>query len=485
MVAIELKFIAGRFHATPWGRHVNEGVSEWPPSPWRLLRTLVALWHRDMQGQGSDLFQSLLNKLAELPSFHLPPVTQGNTQHYLPVGKEKRLAFDTFLLIDRNNPIYIIWPGASLTDDENQLLSRLLFGATYFGRGESWADIRLVTKHPKINCYPITDNQPQGTEVVRVLTPQPDQNLIDNLQYDTRVKRTEGILDPLGSRWINYARPNDVFAVSYKPPAFRDRVITVIRFSLYGKPLPKITETVSLGELARSAAMAIYGRNNDGTPSAVLSGKDADGKPLRNHQHAYYLTTDEDRNGNLDHLTIYVPQGISGKELDALSSLRKLNPGGGKPETGLFLLGMSKEADINALPFMESDTWTSVTPFVLGRFPKYYRTGKPKLRVDGLQIDGHVDQVNREWELRREFNTELPKLLSIEPVAACSLQGRTQSWASFRMWRKRGARTKIPGMAYGFRLRFRTPIKGPITLGYGSHFGLGMFFPETTSDYDY
>ena len=43
---IKLTFPAGRYHATPWGRHVNEGVPEWPPSPWRLLRALVAVWKR-------------------------------------------------------------------------------------------------------------------------------------------------------------------------------------------------------------------------------------------------------------------------------------------------------------------------------------------------------------------------------------------------------------------------------------------------------
>ena len=33
MTAVALRFLAGRFHATPWGHHVNEGVPEWPPSP--------------------------------------------------------------------------------------------------------------------------------------------------------------------------------------------------------------------------------------------------------------------------------------------------------------------------------------------------------------------------------------------------------------------------------------------------------------------
>ena len=46
MIAISLRFLTGRFHATPWGHHVNEGVVEWPPSPWRLLRALVATFYR-------------------------------------------------------------------------------------------------------------------------------------------------------------------------------------------------------------------------------------------------------------------------------------------------------------------------------------------------------------------------------------------------------------------------------------------------------
>jgi hypothetical protein len=46
VVVIELRFLTGRFHATPWGRNVNEGVPEWPPSPYRLLRALYDAWKR-------------------------------------------------------------------------------------------------------------------------------------------------------------------------------------------------------------------------------------------------------------------------------------------------------------------------------------------------------------------------------------------------------------------------------------------------------
>src|SRR5690606_13984375 len=110
-----------------------------------------------------------------------------------------------------------------------------------------------------------------------------------------------------------------------------------------------------------------------------------------------------------------------------------LNPGESKPTINLMLLGMASAQDITALPFSRSDTWTSITPFVLGRFPKYFRTGQPKLRENGWQVDGPIDQVHREWNLRRQLDPDLPEVLSVEPLAFCSLQKRKISWTSFRL----------------------------------------------------
>ena len=42
MIGLEIRFLAGRFHGTDWHHAHNEGVPEWPPSPWRVLRALVS-----------------------------------------------------------------------------------------------------------------------------------------------------------------------------------------------------------------------------------------------------------------------------------------------------------------------------------------------------------------------------------------------------------------------------------------------------------
>src|SRR5580704_686109 len=88
MTVLELKFLAGRYHATPWGRHVNEGVVEWPPSPWRLLRALVAVWRRTCPEVPEPQVKRILAALAQPPRFSLPPNTVAHTRHYMPLGKK-------------------------------------------------------------------------------------------------------------------------------------------------------------------------------------------------------------------------------------------------------------------------------------------------------------------------------------------------------------------------------------------------------------
>ena len=77
MIAISLRLIAGRYHATPWGRHVNEGAVEWPPSPWRILRALVATWKRTRPDLPQNHVEPILRALAEPPEFWvLTPVVR-------------------------------------------------------------------------------------------------------------------------------------------------------------------------------------------------------------------------------------------------------------------------------------------------------------------------------------------------------------------------------------------------------------------------
>src|ERR1700689_899329 len=41
-LCISIRFLTGRAHLHHWHAHHSDGKADWPPSPWRLLRALVA-----------------------------------------------------------------------------------------------------------------------------------------------------------------------------------------------------------------------------------------------------------------------------------------------------------------------------------------------------------------------------------------------------------------------------------------------------------
>jgi CRISPR-associated protein Csb2 len=147
-VALRLTFPGGRYHATPWGRHVNEGVPEWPPSPWRLLRALVAVWKRTCPDFPDDDVRRLLAQLVEPPLFRLPPHRVAHTRHYMPWEKkgpqDRTLVFDTFVSVGRDDPLLIGWPDATLDADGERCLRRLLSNISVLGRAEAWVEASVV-----------------------------------------------------------------------------------------------------------------------------------------------------------------------------------------------------------------------------------------------------------------------------------------------------------------------------------------------------
>ena len=74
---LAIRFPLGRYHANPWDRAVNEGATEWPPSPWRLLRALVATWHTRWPGLPASILDGLLDSLTDPALIPHPPHDSG------------------------------------------------------------------------------------------------------------------------------------------------------------------------------------------------------------------------------------------------------------------------------------------------------------------------------------------------------------------------------------------------------------------------
>jgi CRISPR-associated protein Csb2 len=99
--------------------------------------------------------------------------------------------------------------------------------------------------------------------------------------------------------------------------------------------------------------------------------------------------------------------------------------------------------------------WESLTPFVPTRHPK---------KVRGIDVETIEEQVRRGCE----------QLLGVQPVDIAPVGDRA-AWSRFRRRRPNGGGNRGPDRAFGARLVFEKPVRGPIALGYGAHFGLGLF----------
>ena len=119
MLVVELTFPAGRYHATPWGRHVNEGVPEWPPAPYRLIRALFDAWKRKRPDWEPHRAENLLAPLASSPPrFLLPPASVSHTRSFQSKNEEdltqKSLIFDGFVTVSTRLGVLAAWPRVTL-----------------------------------------------------------------------------------------------------------------------------------------------------------------------------------------------------------------------------------------------------------------------------------------------------------------------------------------------------------------------------------
>jgi len=213
---------------------------------------------------------------------------------------------------------------------------------------------------------------------------------------------------------------------------------------------------VLVAELARDALQSVYGKLHDGGASSIFSGKGVDGRPLEGHGHAHYLPSDDDGDGRIDALTVYAPDGFGERERRALSRLSELKRHDSPYPLRAVLLGMG-DATIAERIGKPSRFWISITPFLLERHPK--PNGKA----------GPEEQVRLALR-RRGF----PEPIGIESVPWIEWRGHRTRWLEFRRWRSRGNGPAV-ALGFGFRLEFEGPVAGPIALGYGSHYGLGLF----------
>jgi CRISPR-associated protein Csb2 len=511
MTVIELRFPAGRLHATPWGRHVNEGAVEWPPSPWRLVRALLATWHLKVKAEVTEqTMRELLQALASKPpAFQLPTASLGHTRHYLPIieGKNQKTTkvFDTFIHL--GGPLRVGWE-VQLSPEHTRTLGLLCQRLGYFGRAESLVEAEVLPPDPVFEAdsrpLPPEEPVPVDSELVRLLAPvtpeayqawvsagtpaptivpakpkrgkagkdsssEPPVDLFAAMHADTGDLQVAGWSLPPGSQLVDYIRREDCFTVAPVASHLGRARPTVARFALASAVLPRLTRAVSVAERVHQALLSRFA---EGTAPEVLTGRDAQGHPLPGHRHAFVFCETTGPRDSISHLTLFARGGFDASARRALESLQRVWGHGGH-DLQLILLGMG-DADsfTDTTLFGPARMWRSLTPFVSTRHPKTYRDGRPKLDSDGWIIG------SPEHDLRRLIlETGLPAPSKVIPVPEISVNGRRLRPLEFQSERHHGGGTRAHQPPKAFEVSFPEPVRGPLAFGYGAHFGLGLFLP--------
>jgi CRISPR-associated protein Csb2 len=537
MIVLELHFPAGRYHATPWDHQVNEGVVEWPPSPWRLLRALLATWyHKARDAIDANVVGQLLERLTtDLPYYALPRASVGHTRHYMPLyrssidGKTTKV-FDTFVHVGAEEPLRVIWPEIDLSVSQHQALTLLLHRLGYLGRAESWVEGRTAkTWDGAFSCRPLAiDDTPEASEdMVRLLATEfpatyhtwrsqtveqlrskrlaelqanakargrsvdkvklskKDQEIIeamlpltlfDALHADTSQLRRAGWSRPPGSRWVAYTRPRDIFDVAPQRRYMTHAPSTrptVARFAVASQVLPRLTEALSVAERLHQA----LSHQSDG--ATVFTGCDSTKRPLQGHRHVHILCETHNRRGTITHVTLYAAMGFDQQARQGLDRLQRVWGHGGH-DLQLVLLGVGQSRDFTSGRGY-ADACTLFGPAqVWQSYTPFVTTRHPKTYRDGRpKLDATGLQIGSPaHDLRRLLaESNRPAPVRVEPTSTTLLGGKSVSWLTFRTQRLHGSGRRAANRGHGFRLTFPYPVSGPIAVGYGAHFGLGTFVP--------
>ena len=471
MITLKLVFERKKYHATEWGRNINEGFVDWPPSPWRLLRAIISSWKTYHQDITKNVMWPILhNMLSSGVSFRLPSARVAHTRHYVPLpsinSKTKAIntekILDTFIVVG-NEPVFVIWEDAELDKAQQEKLRDILSNIRYIGRSESLCSVVLVDKKVIPNCTPLSGiDIKEDVEIIDVLTPKKTA-LLEELCTKTSMLKKKKRIYPIGTERIPYVRPFG--CLSAIPDTFEDILprVTAVRYAITGKPRPLVTDAIAIGDSFKRTAMSVYGTLNAGNMSPVLSGRQSsDGNiMLDNHSHAFFLPTDEDKDGRLDHITVAVSTGrlFEPDVTETLMKIKRIRHGRNTLQITYLARGMLENFKIAPI-LQRSNRWISDAPYIPNRYIKK--------NSNGIIKDGPADQIRREAARRglphiKHIKIKTEKVHGFFPI-------------QFKKYRKKGL--QVCGGAYSVRIEFVEKVQGPISFGYASHFGLGMFVPE-------
>ena len=264
---------------------------------------------------------------------------------------------------------------------------------------------------------------------------------------------------------------------------FDDRLIV---FRKKSGPRVSLRHALSLTEKVRRA---LLGNAGDAPPEA-LHGHDAGGGPSRRtHLAVLPLAFVDHRHadGDLKGFAIALPRGLAGDDraavLQAIGALRETVVFG-RDDVRWSIERVAAEGGPETLRPERwigrggsARRWASVTPVVFGRFPR----GRGRGWMDGDEardmVREQLAQIGLDDEPARIEVLEVSPALGVPPsphFPTISTSGKPI------LPGRDGPRVPARLRAHVY-LEFQKPIRGPLVLGAGRYYGMGLFLPVTNT----
>lgn len=502
-------FPLGRFHATRWNQNPYEDrFGEWPPSPWRLLRALVARWFQYSRETGDDdvaLRNELLKKLGkQVPKFQLPEASWRGpaVKQYHPTGvvwsdgqaknpgykrPGSTLIEDHYRAVPSESPIFWVWDDVELEAEsrERQLLDALLRRTIYFGRSESYCRMCVDdAARPTINCT--LKSQSEGGNPVLVPLPGGDLDLTVLLSTtDSSTLKSRRI--PPGTAWFYASIPPKRIDTRRTAPSSRHSVsANLLQFSIGGRVLPPLAHWVKLTERFRSAVLrqrylqVSAGRASQWAELTTLErselrlirGIEPDGSPVEGKD-TTFIAILPDEAGAPTRLACWRSMPFTAEEIDAFVAACDLPMAWdySAPEWQVRIVPLPLNMPSLNTFFGQSRVWASSTPFVLP-------VGRRRYRRNGRQRTGETPQVSLRKMLAR-FGYPPAEVILTHGTDIADQEWVTVHEAAGAQRPRQGERTTSMLPGFRFTVSFEAPVTGPLAVGHSCHFGLGLFAAQS------
>jgi CRISPR-associated protein Csb2 len=442
---LEVEYLLGRSFA---GSFQDRSQSEWPPHPGRLFSALASAFFEEGGADAAE--RRALEWLEQQPP---PAIRAGDpgvvmaTIAYVPTNygganvpalRERQPRYFPAQAPSEAS-VHFIWnsdPPVEIV----QAIDRMSSRTAYLGKACSMVRMRLVDSAPQANYEP----NPTGGEVLRV----PSAGRLRELKWLFEANQ----MVSAGAQQ-RYARVDGHSRAEISASSFGSMLI----YRRAGGPGLPIEAALTLTEAVRKALLSNAGK--DGEIAAVLSGHESGphcaiaALPFVGRPHA---------DGRLMGFAVILPRNV---DLDRRRAV--MGACADLENNGLHISNLIKwkiEAMDADNPYQNlrphtwirpSRVWRTVTPILLDRFPK--------------KKGPSVEQILRTACIR----VGLPEPASIEHSPFSNVEG-VPPVPAFRLHRTGEER---PRWGVHATLSFDVPVRGPVLLGAGRFFGLGLMRP--------